>query len=111
MSQNRIVQINEEIKRELSRLIPALKDPRISGIVSVVRADTSGDLGVCKVYISALDGSEQAVKGLESAAGHLRGEIGRTLGLRHAPKLQFIADNSIARGAKILEIINKLEEV
>ncbi len=110
MSQNRIRQINEEIRRELSRLIPTLKDPRISGLVSVVRVDTSGDLGLCRVYVSSLDGAKQAVKGLESAAGYLRTEIGGALGLRHTPKLQFIADDSIAQGAHILDIMNKLGE-
>lgn len=110
MSQNRIRQINEEIKRELSRLIPTLKDPRIAGLVSVVRVDTSGDLGLCKVYVSSLEGAGNVAKGLESASGHLRGEIGRALGLRHTPKLQFIADDSIEHGVRILDIMNKLGE-
>lgn len=110
MSQNRIRQINEEIRRELSRLIPALKDPRISGLVSVVRVDTAGDLGVSKIYVSALEGTKEVAKGLDSAAGHLRTELGRALGLRHIPKLVFIADDSIAQGVHVLDIMKKLGE-
>ena len=111
MLQSRIVQVNAGIQRELSRLIPTLKDPRLSGLVSVVRADTSGDLGLCKVYISSLEDSARAAKGLQSAAGLLRGELGRALSLRHCPRLEFIADDSIERGAHILSIMNGLEDL
>lgn len=108
MAQNRIRQINEEIKRELSRLIPGLKDPRVTGLVSVVRTDTSGDLSLCRVFVSSLENAGEVVRGLDSASGHLRTEIGRALGLRHTPRLQFVADDSIEQGTRILDIMNRL---
>ena len=79
MASNRIGRINEEIQRELSALLRTLKDPRLqNGLVSVTHVDTTNDLRYCKVYVSALDKSQEAdvMKGLKSAAGYLRRELG-----------------------------------
>ena len=110
MASNRIGRINEEIQRELSALIRTLKDPRVSatGMVSITRVDTTGDLRYSRIYVSALDKSQEKdiLKGLKSAAGYLRRELGAALRLRYTPELQFIADDSIQYGAHILELIN-----
>ena len=58
MASNRIGRINEEIQRELAALIPNLKDPRVHGLVSITRVDTTADLRYCKVYVSVLDKSD-----------------------------------------------------
>ena len=108
MASNRINRINEEIRKELAVLFRALKDPRISsGLVSITRVDTTGDLRYARVYVSALDKETepQVMKGLRSASGFLRREIGHRLNLRYTPELQFIADDSIAYGAHILEVL------
>lgn len=108
MASNRINRINEEIRKELAALFRELKDPRIStGLVSVTRVDTTGDLRYARVYVSALDKEteSQVMKGLRSASGFLRREIGHRLNLRYTPELQFIADDSIAYGAHILEVL------
>ena len=104
MASNRIGRINEEIQRELAEQLRRLKDPRVSqvGMVSVTRVDTTGDLRYAKVYISVLD---------KSASGFLRRELGRSLQLRYTPELQFIADDSIAYGAHILEVLRDPEKV
>ena len=113
MPGNRIGRINEEIQRELSAQIRRLKDPRVNGVgmVSVTRTDVTNDLRYCKVYISVLDKSKEkdALKGLKSAAGFLRRELGRELRLRYTPELQFEADDSILRGAHVLEILRNVE--
>ena len=113
MASNRIGRINEEIQRELSEQLRRLKDPRVSqtGMVSVTRVDTTGDLRYTRVYISVLDKSQEkdVLKGLTSAAGFLRRELGSSLRLRYTPELQFIADDSIAHGAHILEVLRKVE--
>ena len=113
MPGNRIGRINEEIQRELAALIPRLKDPRVNtvGMVSVTRTDTTNDLRYCKVYISVLDKTKEkdVLKGLKSAAGFLRRELGRALQLRYTPELQFQGDNSILRGAEVLEILRNVE--
>lgn len=108
MASNRINRINEEIRKELAALFRELKDPRISsGLVSITRVDTTGDLRYARVYVSALDKDTepQVMKGLKSASGFLRREIGHRLQLRYTPELQFIADDSIAYGAHILEVL------
>ena len=108
MASNRIGRINEEIQRELSALLRTLKDPRLqNGLVSVTHVDTTSDLRYCKVYVSALDKSQEndVMKGLKSAAGYLRRELGSAVKLRYTPELQFVADDSIEQGAHILEML------
>ena len=108
MPSNRIGRINEEIQRELSALLRTLKDPRLQGgLLTITHVDTTSDLRWCKVYVSALDKSREKdmLKGLKSAAGYLRRELGASLQLRYTPQLEFIADDSIQHGAHILQML------
>ncbi len=107
MASNRIGRINEEIQRELSDLIPRVKDPRVTGLISITAVDTTNDLRWCKVYVSMLDKSSAAevVKGLKSASGWLRRELSHALDLRYTPELIFVEDDSIDHGAHILELL------
>ena len=107
MPSNRIGRINEEIQRELSALIRTVKDPRVHGLVSVTAVDTTADLRYAKVYVSVLDQSDvgEVVKGLKSAGGYLRRELGRALQLRYTPELIFVEDDSINQGAHILSML------
>ena len=107
MASNRIGRINEEIQRELASLIPNVKDPRVSGLISVTAVDTTPDLRYAKIYISVLDKSDcaQVLKGLKSASGYLRRELGRALQLRYTPELTFVRDDSIDQGAHILDML------
>lgn len=108
MASNRIGRINEEIQRELSALLRTVKDPRLqSGLVTITHVDTTSDLRYAKIYISALDkeNEKEMMKGLKSASGYLRWELGAALRLRYTPELQFIADDSIQQGAHILEML------
>ena len=113
MASNRIGRINEEIQRELSNLIRTVKDPRVTGLISVTSVDTTTDLKFCKVYISVLDKSDvnQVLKGLKSASGYLRRELGRSLNLRNTPELTFVRDDSIDYGAHILDMLRNPEVV
>ena len=105
--------INEEVQRELSALIPTVKDPRVRGMISVTAVDVTPDLKYAKIFISVLDkgDSGQVLKGLKSAAGYLRRELGGRLNLRHTPELSFVQDDSMAKGAKILEMLRDPEVV
>ena len=107
MASNRIGRINEEIQRELASLIPNVKDPRVSGLISVTSVDTTPDLRYAKIYISVLDKSDcaQVLKGLKSASGYLRRELGHALQLRYTPELTFVRDDSIDQGAHILDML------
>jgi ribosome-binding factor A len=113
MASNRIGRINEEIQREMSSLIRTVKDPRVSGMISITAVETTPDLKYCKVFVSMLDKSDcsQVLKGLKSASGYLRRELGRTLNLRNTPQLSFVQDDSIDKGAYILGLLRDPEVV
>lgn len=109
MPSNRIGRVNEEIQREMSALIPTVKDPRVAGagMISVTAVETTQDLKYAKIFVSVLDKSKnaQALKGLKSASGYLRRELGRALNLRNTPELSFVRDDSIDKGAHILDLL------
>jgi ribosome-binding factor A len=111
MASNRIGRINEEIQKELSSLIRNLKDPRVQDtMISITRVETTPDLRFAKVYASFLqeDRAADALKGLQSASGYLRRELGSALNLRHTPQIQWALDDSITYGAKMMKLINSL---
>ena len=108
MASNRIHRINEEIQKELSRAFRALKDPRVQGgMVTITQVDTTSDLRYARIFASVLDKSREkdVIRGLRSASGYLRRELGAALRLRYTPELQFLADDSIEHGAHILEML------
>ena len=112
MASNRIGRINEEIQKELASLIPNLKDPRVQDtMISITHVETTPDLRYAKVYVSFLqeERAADALKGLKSAGGYLRRELGRALQLRYTPELNWALDDSITYGAKMLQLINSLE--
>ena len=111
MASNRIGRINEEIQKELSSAIRNLKDPRVADtMISITHVETTPDLRYAKVYVSFLeaDKASDAMKGLQSAGGYLRREVGNDLKLRYTPELVWSLDDSITYGAHMLEIINNL---
>ncbi len=102
--------INAEVQRELSTLIrEECTDPRIHPLTSVIAAEVAPDLKTAKIYISVL-GDEEAlastIKGLKSAASHLRSKLARSLNLRNTPELTFVGDCSIAYGVTMSKLIN-----
>ncbi len=112
MASNRIGRINEEIQKELASQLRNVKDPRVAEtMISITHVETTPDLRYAKVYVSFLqeEKAEDAMKGLKSAGGFLRRELGRTLNLRYTPELVWALDDSITYGAKMLKLINSLE--
>ena len=111
MASNRIGRINEEIQKELSNLIRNLKDPRVQDtMISITHVETTPDLRWAKVYVSFLqeEKAKEALKGLKSAGGYLRRELGSALNLRYTPELNWALDDSITYGAKMMKLINSL---
>lgn len=110
MAGYRVGRVSEDIKREIVAIIRELKDPRVRDkFLTVVRVDVSSDLSFAKVYVSSMSGIEdakEAVKGLTSATGLIRREVGSKLHLRKTPELKFIADDSVQHG---MEIFKKIE--
>ena len=111
MASHRESRIDEEVKRELGAILRELKDPRVSGVISVVAVNVTKDLRFAKAFISVLGSDEQkaaAIEGIRSAAGFIRKEIGHRLNLRHTPEFSFVLDSSIEHGAHISEIIDNI---
>ncbi len=112
MASNRIGRINEEIQKELASLIRNLKDPRVQDtMISITHVEATPDLRYAKVYVSFLqeERAAGALKGLKSAGGYLRRELGHALQLRYTPELVWALDDSITYGAKMLKLINSLD--
>lgn len=110
---NKLQRINDEIQRVLSSLLRGIKDPRINqGMISVTGVDTTGDLRHAKVYLSVygMQSEKEFLKGLKSASGYLRHELGQTIDLRYTPELTFEIDKSIERGSRINTILNTIED-
>ena len=113
-SYNRSDRIGQQIKRELSQIIQRneLKDDRISGLVSITDVRVSGDLRSVKVFFSVYGEESQKIgtlAALEQAAGFLRGELCRRLGIRFAPDLYFKLDDSLEKGQKVIELLDKIK--
>lgn len=113
MPSHRMDRTTEDIKRELTAIMRLVKDPRVSDyFVSIVRVEVTNDLSYCTVYVSTMEGIEktnEVVKGLKSASGFIRHELGAKLSLRHTPQLIFKATDSIEYSANISKILNDLE--
>lgn len=113
MASHRMGRTTEDIKRELTAVLRELKDPRVANsMISIVRVEVSNDLSCCKVFVSAMEGldrAKEAVKGLKSASGFIRHEIGSRLTLRHVPSMIFEATDSIEYSANISRILGELD--
>ena len=108
MAKYRRGRINEEMFKEVAKIIQGVKDPRVSeNFVSITGFYVTPDLKYAKIYYSALRGDKKQVKkGLESSAGYIRTQIARNLNLRITPELFFGEDTSIEYGAHIEKIIS-----
>lgn len=104
--------ITSDIQIALAELLREVKDPRVSPLIGVVKVDVSGDLSYATVYVSAIEGYNatlESVKGLKSASGFLRRELGNRLKLRKVPELRFVADDSIIKSSEIMNIIKSFD--
>jgi len=96
------------VLRALSQAARTLKDPRLGHFYTFTRADVSRDFRYAKVYVSVMGDAaavKSVLKGLVSAGGFLRRELGKAVVLHHTPELTFVADGSIAHGARINELL------
>lgn len=112
MASNKIGRINDDIQFVLSKLLREVKDPRVQqGMISVTRVDTTGDLRYSKIWLSVMGMKDEKEfrKGLKSASGWLRHELGSSLNLRYTPELVFEVDHSIEYGAHISQVISTLD--
>jgi ribosome-binding factor A len=110
MAEARTRRIESEIQRVLSELISrGVKDPRV-GNVTITAVSLAADMGVAKVFFTPFasqNPAEEVQIGLTSAGGYLRGEVGRRLRLRHAPRLEFVIDDTMDKAARLTGLINR----
>jgi ribosome-binding factor A len=105
--------VAERMKREIAGILARdLEDPRISSMVSVTEVEVTKDLSFARVFVSVLAVGEERQKALEAlqhAAGFVRHQLAPRLGLREVPELRFVHDESIERGARVEDILRRLE--
>ena len=109
----RIDRVGELLLKEISDiLLREIKDPRI-GFVTLTRVEVTKDLRHSKVFVSILGENTdktKALEGLSSAAGYIRGELGRRLRLKYIPELTFKIDNSIEYAAHIAKVLDDIKK-
>ncbi len=110
----RIERLNSLIRRDVSELLRyEVKDPRVSGVVSVTRVSVSADVQHAKVYVSVygtLREKENTIAALQSAAGFIRRQLRGRLETRQAPVLRFILDDTLTEGNRMLDLLDSLAE-
>ncbi len=107
---DRTDRIAEEIKKELSSMLQhGIKDPRVTGLISITKVLVTKDLKYSKVFVSIFsEDKESVLEGIKSGAGFMRKELGNRIKIRTIPELQFVLDDSIEYGAHIDEVLKKL---
>ena len=108
----RLNRINEELKRELSQIINyELKNPNVTGMISVTRAKITPDFKYAKVYVSILNSknTQKTMEGLKESSGFIRSQIAKTINLRITPELVFELDDSLDYGERIDSILKDLK--
>ncbi len=110
----RTERINDQLREEISDLIRReLKDPRIGGLVTITEVDVAPDLSHGKVFVSVMGTEEErrsTLKALDAASHFLQRELRRRLTIRRMPELEFVRDDSLEHGARILNLIDKTRE-
>jgi ribosome-binding factor A len=105
----RTLRIESEMQRVLADLIHReVRDPRV-GAVTITAVSAASDMSIVKILFVPFgtgNAPAEVQAGLNRAAGFLRGEVGRRLGLRHAPKLEFAFDESIERADRLTTLID-----
>ncbi len=109
---HRIERVNSLIRQEISELLQRqVKDPRLSSFIAITEVSTSPDMKYAKIFVSRV-GSEgerqETLNALASASGFLRSELFKRLKLQHTPELSFQWDDSIERGAHLLQLIDEV---
>ena len=109
----RLNRINEELKKELSSILAfELKNPNITGMVSVTKVKITPDFKYAKVYVSLLNSKdvEKTMQGLKESAGFIRSRIAKEVNLRITPELVFEIDDSLEQGMRIDSILKDLKK-
>ncbi len=108
---NRLGRIDEELKKEISSIITYdLKNPNITGMISVTKAKITPDLKYAKVYVSILNSKnvKETLAGLKKSSGFVRSEVAKRINLRITPEIIFVLDDSMEYGERIDKILKEI---
>ena len=108
---NRSERINEEYRKEISNIIDnKLKNPNVTGLISVTKVKVTPDLKFAKVFVSILNSKNlnETLAGLKKSSGFIRSELARTINLRNTPEIIFELDDSLEYGARIDSILKEI---
>jgi ribosome-binding factor A len=109
---HRVQRLNSLIRQEISELLQRqVKDPRLGGFIAVTEVSISPDLRYAKIFVSHIGSEEEkqdTMSTLTSASGFFRRELARRLRLRRIPEISFQWDDSIERGAHLLQLIDQM---
>jgi ribosome-binding factor A len=101
------------LREEISRIIEReLKDPRMDGLITITDVELPPDLRHARVFVSVYGGEDEVrrtMATLERATGFIRAELGKVVRLRYLPELEFKRDESIARGARIMQLLEQVK--
>ena len=109
----RIDRLTSDIRLAMSAILREVKDPRVSKMLSIIKVDVSNDLSYATFYVSAIEGEEatkDSIKALKGALGYIRRELGARVKMRKVPEVRFVADDSLAKSAKISAIIETFSQ-
>lgn len=107
----RLDRLNDLLREEISALLREMKDPRLAGLITITRVEVSEDLSRARVFFSVLGTEaqwESTMQALASAAGFLRRELAHRITLRRIPELHFIADTSMEKAGRVLDLMHQI---
>jgi ribosome-binding factor A len=110
---NRPERVAHLMRREVAEILQRrVRDPRVTAMVSVTDVEVTHDLSMARIFVSIMPGgleAERTLEALQSAAGFVRHELAPRLGLREVPNLRFVHDTSIDRGARVDELLRRID--
>ena len=102
------------MRREVADILERrLRDPRVTARVSVTDVEITHDLSFAKIFVMVSGEPaerDMTLQGLQRAAGFVRHELGDRLGLREVPEIRFVYDDSLERGARVDDLLRKIEK-
>lgn len=110
-NKTRLGRIDEEYRKEISNIISyKLKNPNVTGMISVTKVNVTNDLKFAKVYVSILNSKniKNTLAGLKKSSGFIRSELAKKVNLRNSPELIFELDDSLEYGARIDSILKEI---